>query len=260
MMFDFTGKTVMITGAGGGVGVGLVAWFIEAGANVIAFERNAEGFAALTLQHERLVRATADLTIFDEVVRAVAAATTTTGPVDILINNAGAAAATALTNLTPDGFSHDVAINLTAPYHCVEAVKEAMFARGSGVILNIGTVNSLLALGHPAYSAAKAGLVSYTRSLAIEYGPLGLRANIVCPGTVKTQAWNARAEKKPEIFDQLKKWYPLRDFAEPRDIALACAFLASDAARMITGVVLPVDGGLTAGNPVLAAELTLEDF
>lgn len=256
-MFDFTGKVVMITGAAGGIGRGLCEAFLGWGAVVLAFDRDA---SALDAMDARLHKATPDLTDLAAVRAAVEALTQRSGSVDILINNAGAAAATALSNLTPEAWAHDLAINLSAAYHCVEATKEGMFARGAGVIINIGTVNAMLAIGHPAYSAAKAGLVSYTRALAIEYGPKGVRANLVAPGTVKTQAWNARAAKKPEVFDELKKWYPLRDFADPRDIANATAFLASDLGRMITGVVLPVDAGLTAGNPVLAAELTLEQF
>ena len=256
-MFDFSGKVVLVTGAAGGIGRGLCDAFLAWGATVMAFDRDAETLAGLD---DRLHKATPDLTDIDAVAAAVDAVTATTGPVDILINNAGAAAATALSNLTPADWNHDLAINLSAAYHCVEATKAAMFARGSGVIINIGTVNAMLAIGHPAYSAAKAGLVSYTKALAVEYGPKGIRANLVAPGTVKTQAWAARAAKKPEVFEDLKKWYPLRDFADPQDIANAVAFLASDLGRMITGVVLPVDAGLTAGNPVLASELTLEAF
>ncbi len=256
-MFDFNGRVVMITGAAGGIGRGLCEAFLGWGATVLAFDRDV---SALEGMDGRLHKASPDLTDLDAVKAAVAALTQTTGPVDILVNNAGAAAATALSNLTPEAWIHDLAINLSAAYHCVEATKDAMFVRGAGVIINIGTVNAMLALGHPAYSAAKAGLVSYTRSLAVEYGPKGVRANLIAPGTVKTQAWAERAAKKPEVFDDLKKWYPLRDFADPRDIANATAFLASDLGRMITGVVLPVDAGLTAGNPVLAAELTLEQF
>ena len=258
-MFDFTNSRVMITGAAGGIGVGLVRYFLAAGATVLATDRDADGLAGLEA-HERLHTGVADLTDRHAVAAMVDGFATKAGPVDVLINNAGAAAATALANLTPEAWDHDLAINLTSAYHCVEAVKAAMIAAGRGVIVNIGTVNGMTALGHPAYSAAKAGLISYTRSLAIEYGPLGIRANIICPGTVRTQAWNARAEKNPEIFTSLRKWYPLRDFPAPEDIAAAAAFLASDAARMITGVVLPVDAGLTAGNPVMAGELTLERF
>ena len=256
-MFDFSGKVVLITGAAGGIGRGLCQAFLDWHATVLALDRDGEALAAMD---PRLITAAVDLTDIAATRAAIDGLVAQSGPVDILVNNAGAAAATALATLTPDAWTHDLAINLSAAYHCVEAVKAAMFARKSGVIINIGTVNAGLAIGHPAYSAAKAGLVSYTRSLAVEYGPLGIRANLVAPGTVKTQAWAERAARKPEVFDDLKKWYPLRDFADPRDIANAVAFLSSDLARMITGVVLPVDAGLTAGNPVLAAELTLERF
>jgi NAD(P)-dependent dehydrogenase (short-subunit alcohol dehydrogenase family) len=262
-VYNFNKRNVLITGAAGGIGIGLCRAFLDWGATVFALDRDAAGldaFAASAKHPEALITATVDLTDLSATRQAVNGLTARAGPVDILINNAGAAAATALANLTEQSWQHDLALNLSAAYHCVEAVKMPMLERGRGVIVNIGTVNSLLALGHPAYSAAKAGLVSYTRSLAIEYGPRGIRANIICPGTVKTQAWNARAQKNPQIFDNLKKWYPLRDFPDPADIASAAGFLASDAARMITGVVLPVDAGLTAGNPVMAAELTLEPF
>ena len=107
---------------------------------------------------------------------------------------------------------------------------------------------------------AKAGLISYTKSLAIEYGRDGVRANIVLPGTVKTPAWEARVQRNPQVFEQLRKWYPLDDFATPDDVAQAALFLCSPAARIITGVALPVDGGLLAGNRVMAQELTLETF
>ena len=256
-MFDFSGKIVLITGAAGGIGRGLCEAFLQWNATVLALDREAVALAGMDA---RLKTAAVDLTDLDAVRAAIDGLVAVSGPVDILINNAGAAAATALATLKPADWNHDLAINLSAAYHCVEATKDAMFARGSGVIVNIGTVNAMLAIGHPAYSAAKAGLVSYTKALAVEYGPKGIRANLVAPGTVKTQAWAARAAQKPEVFDDLKKWYPLRDFANPQDIANAVAFLASDLGRMITGVVLPVDAGLTAGNPVLAAELTLEAF
>ncbi len=257
-MHDFSGRNILITGAAGGIGMGLCAYFLAAGARILAIDIDT---AAMEQQaDERLHPAAADLTDAQQVKAAVDAFAGAWGAVDILINNAGAAAATALSNLDAAGWAHDLEINLTAAYNCVEATKHGMFEARRGVILNIGTVNALTALGHPAYSAAKAGLISYTKSLAVEYGPLGIRANILCPGTVRTQAWNARAAANPEIFTQLRRWYPLRDFPEPSDVAKAAAFLVSDDARMITGVVLPIDSGLTAGNPVMAAELTLERF
>jgi NAD(P)-dependent dehydrogenase (short-subunit alcohol dehydrogenase family) len=135
-----------------------------------------------------------------------------------------------------------------------------MQAKGGGAIVNVGSVNGLSTFGDPAYSAAKAGMVSLTQSMAMEYGRYGIRVNIVCPGTVRTPIWQHRVDREPEILTKLGKWYPLGRVADPIDIAKAVGFLASDDAAAITGVVLPVDCGLTAGNIVMTRELTLEDF
>ena len=113
-----------------------------------------------------------------------------------------------------------------------------MLAKRAGVIIAIGSVNGLSALGDPAYSAAKAAMISLTRSLAQEYGRFGIRANIVLPGTVRTPLWQRRAAKNPEVLETLRRWYPLGRIVEPMDVALAVGFLASDAASAITGVGL----------------------
>lgn len=259
--YRFDERNILVTGAAGGIGRGLCRYFCARGATVLALDRNRdllERPAADLEQH--FVPVVADVTDLSGLKAALSAATGSTGDVDVLVNNAGAAAASSLANLTPEAWQQDLDLNLTGAYHCVEAVKEAMLARHQGVIINIGSVNSLSALGHPAYSAAKAGLISYTRSLAVEYGPRGIRANLLNLGTVRTQAWNERAVGKPGIFEELKKWYPLRNFAEPQDVAAVCGFLASADARFISGAVIPVDAGLSAGNPVMARELTLEEF
>lgn len=257
---DFSDTNILITGAAGGIGEGLVHSFVRWGARVMAVDLDEDGLRQLKIYHPEILTAKADLTDLASTREAADSLVSQAGPVDVLINNVGAASATALCNLTPEGWQQDLAINLSSAYHCVEAVKQSMLQRERGVIINIGTVNAMLALGHPAYSAAKAGLVSYTQSLALEYGPLGIRVNLIAPGTVRTKAWEERVAARPRIFEQLRKWYPLRDFPNPEDIALAAAFLASEQARMITGVVLPVDAGLTCGNGVMARELTLEQF
>jgi NAD(P)-dependent dehydrogenase (short-subunit alcohol dehydrogenase family) len=135
------------------------------------------------------------------------------------------------------------------------AVRPGMKRAGGGAIVNIGTVNGLYSVGNPAYSAAKAGLENFTKTLATELGRDNIRANIICPGTVRTPAWDRRVKKDPQVFDRLRKWYPLGRVAEPIDIARAAAFFASDAAAYISGATLVVDGGLTAGNAVFTAEL-----
>jgi NAD(P)-dependent dehydrogenase (short-subunit alcohol dehydrogenase family) len=165
-----------------------------------------------------------------------------------------------LERTTPEGWRDDVNANLNGAFNCSHAVLPAMKERRAGVIVNIGSVNGLGALGDAAYSAGKAGMISLTRSLAVEFGRYGVRANIVCPGTVRTPIWDKRASRNPEVLDELQRWYPLRRIVEPIEVMRAVAFLASDAASAITGVVLPVDCGLSAGNIVMARELTLEDF
>jgi NAD(P)-dependent dehydrogenase (short-subunit alcohol dehydrogenase family) len=180
--------------------------------------------------------------------------------IDVLVANAGAAQSLNVASTTEISWKQDMDLNLNGSFHSVEAVRSGMQAKHKGNIVLIGSVNGMTSLGHPAYSVAKAGLISYTKALAMELGKHGIRANIVCPGTVKTQAWQARAEKNPQVFEDLKKWYPLQDFATPDDIADAVLFLASDAARVITGVALPVDGGLMAGNRVMAMELRQEEI
>ncbi len=182
------------------------------------------------------------------------------GPVDILINNAGVSHAPTLEKATPRTWRDDIDANLNGAWHCACAVLPAMKAKRAGVIVNIGSVNGLLALGDSAYSAGKAGMISLTKSLAVEFGSYGIRANIVCPATVRTPIWAERSARNPEVLEQLTRWYPLGRIVEPIEVVRAVAFLASDAASAITGVVLPVDCGLTAGNIVMARELTLEDF
>jgi NAD(P)-dependent dehydrogenase (short-subunit alcohol dehydrogenase family) len=255
-------RVVLVTGACGGIGSVLCKRFVEQGDTVLALDIDAAALHALTAQlgAARVTPIAVDLGDAAAVQQAVAAAVATRGPVDVLVANAGAAFSTTLGTTDATSWQRDIHLNLNGTYHTVEAVRASMIERQRGALVLIGSVNGLAALGHPAYSAAKAGLISYTKALAIELGRYGIRANIVCPGTVKTQAWQARVDKNPQVFEDLKKWYPLRDFATPDDIADAVLFLASPMARVITGVTLPVDGGLMAGNRLMAEELTLESL
>jgi NAD(P)-dependent dehydrogenase (short-subunit alcohol dehydrogenase family) len=264
-MTSFADQTVLVTGALGGIGGAIVDHFAKAGATLILSDRDAAALAARVAALKdggtRAAAAAVDLRDAGRTRAAIEAAAAETGPVDIVVNNAGGGDRGTLASTTVESWHSDIELNLNGAYHVTAAVIDGMKTRRRGSIINISSVNALLTLGHPAYSAAKAGLISYTRALAVEYGPFGIRANVICPGTVRTPIWQARVDKKPEIFDSLRKWYPLERVAEPSDIAKAVAFLASDElAGFITGVMLPVDGGLTAGNRVMAGELTLEDF
>ncbi len=260
---EFQGKIVAITGAAGGIGQELCRHFGGEGASIAALDRS-EALTAFAEQLRgdgvRVESAVVDIGDAEGVGTAFAKLEAALGPVDILINNAGVSHNPSLERTTPDGFRDDVNINLNGAYNCAYAVLPAMKARRGGVIVNIGSVNGLSALGDPAYSAGKAGMISLTKALALEFGRYNIRANIVLPGTVRTPIWDHRAARNPEVLTQLKRWYPLGRIVEPIEVMRAVAFLASDAASAITGAVLPVDCGLTAGNIVMARELTLEDF
>jgi NAD(P)-dependent dehydrogenase (short-subunit alcohol dehydrogenase family) len=259
--FDKT--VVAITGAAGGIGQELCAYFGGQGAAIVALDRSdtVTAFAErLRRDGTRIESAVVDIVDSHAVTSAFARIAALVGPVDILINNAGVSRNPSLERTTPEGFRDDVEANLNGAYNCAYAVLPAMKARRSGVIVNIGSVNGLTALGDAAYSAGKAGLISLTRALALEFGRYNIRANVVCPGTVRTPLWNERASRNPEVLAQLQRWYPLGRIVEPIEVVRAVAFLASDAASAITGAVLPVDCGLSAGNIVMARELTLEDL
>ena len=255
-MKGFEGKRILITGAGGGIGRALVDLFAERGATILAHDRTADRLDPVLANHPDAVPIAADLTDAASVEHAFADA----GVVDVLVNNAGAAHAKTAAAMTHDAFRRDVDLNLTGTWNAISAVLPGMKSRGCGSIVTIGTVNALGSFGHPAYAAAKAGLISLTRSLAVELGRYGIRVNIVCPGTVRTPAWNDRVAVDPKVLDEVGRWYPLGRVAEPQEVARVVAFLASDEAAIITGATLAADCGLTAGQPPLVSAFTLEEI
>ena len=211
--------------------------------------------AAGTFSH-----AVADISVPAEVARAFASLTAALGPIDILVNNAGGSDHPTFARTDPAGWQREINVNLNAAYYCAHAVIPGMQAKRAGVIIAIGSVNGLSALGDPGYSAGKAAMISpparWRKSTVASASP---RANIVLPGTVRTPLWQRRAAKNPKVLETLRRWYPLGRIVEPDDVAMAVGFLASDAASAITGVALPVDCGLTSGNLIMTRELTLEE-
>ena len=257
------GKVALVTGAVGGIGTAIVDLFLAEGAAVILCDyKHAEveaRVAQLRGAGAKVAGAPVDITDHLALQQAAAAAVAELGEIDIAVANANTGSgADTLAMTTAESWRADTSNNLAAQFNTVDVVLAGMKRRRSGSIVFVGSVNGLSTFGNPAYSAVKAGLVSLTRSMAVEYGPFNIRANIVCPGTVRTPAWQRRIARKPDVLDELKKWYPLGRVAEPVDIARAIAFLASDEASFISGVTLPVDGGLMAGNRIMTSELTLE--
>ena len=262
-MSSFAGKTVLVTGAAGGIGREMCKQFALAGARIAAIDRNEDvvDFAEQSRQAGQTIAArTADIGDASAVSAAISGLREELGPIGVLINNAGYSSAASLEDTDEDIWASDLNGNLNGTYFCTRNVIGDMKSAGGGAIVNISSVNGIAALGDPAYSAAKAGIINFTKSLALEYGRHGIRANVICPGTVRTPIWDHRIEKNPEIFEQLVRWYPLGRVADPIDIAKTALFLASDDAAAISGAMLPVDCGLSAGNIVMTRELTLSDI
>jgi NAD(P)-dependent dehydrogenase (short-subunit alcohol dehydrogenase family) len=202
----------------------------------------------------------ADITDADQVEAAFAAAEQALGAVNLLVNNAAFTDAGDLKGMKIEAWHREIDVNLNGTYHCIRAIVPRMRSRGGGAIVNIASVNGLRYFGNPSYSAAKAGVINLTMSVASEFGRDGIRCNAVCPGSVRTDniTWTIRQRKDPDVFKKLGRWYPLGRVAEPMDIAKAVSFLGSDEAGYISGVALPVDGGMLAGMNVMIDEFILE--
>ena len=258
----FQSRVAIITGSGSGLGRVLAHRFAAEGAAVVVAD--VVGQRAITVTNEiseaggKSLALTTDVTNTADVEAMVEAARETFGSVEILVNNAAKATDIDFLDVTEEAWDEDVAIALKGSFLCSQAVLPEMTENRSGVIINISSVNALAYFGNEAYSAAKAGVLSLTRSLAVRYGPLGVRVNAIAPGTLKTPAWEQRQQKDPDIFERVAKWYPLGRIGDPEDVAGAALFLASDEAAWISGAVLPVDGGLTAGNMKMVQEILNE--
>jgi NAD(P)-dependent dehydrogenase (short-subunit alcohol dehydrogenase family) len=254
----------VVTGAGHGIGRAIAQRLASEGAAVGVAEVNEEtGRETVELLRSDGAKAhfvRTDITDFGQVETAFAEFAATLGPITLLVNNAAFTEAGDLAGISLEDWHREVDVNLNGTYHCIRAMVPMMRERGGGAIVNISSVNALRYFGNPSYSAAKAGIINLTQSVASEFGRHGIRCNAVLPGSVRTDnvTWTIRQQKDPQVFEKLARWYPLGRVAEPEDIAKAVAFLGSGEASYITGASLPVDGGLTAGMNVMIGEFILE--
>jgi NAD(P)-dependent dehydrogenase (short-subunit alcohol dehydrogenase family) len=240
---DFAGRSVAVTGAGGGLGSALVSLLAGRGAHVIGCDQSADALTSPALAARHVF----DLLDRKSIAQAAEKLLANDGVPDVLVNNAGWTRAETLAALNAEVIERELDLNLTGVMGFTDPIARAMAARGSGSIVFVSSVNALAHFGNPAYAAAKAGINAYARAVAVEYGRSGVRANVVCPGSIRTPAWEHRLAKNPDIMSKLKALYPLGRIVDAGEVAEAIAFLASDRASGITGAVLPVDAGLTAG-------------
>ncbi len=242
--YRLDGQHVMITGAGGGIGAALCAVFSQAGALLTAADVDPSALAKITAARKLVFDVTDASTTTQKIAELIAQV----GAPDILINNAGYTRSELLKQVDLPAWDKELAINLTGCFNVTSPILEAMADRGSGSIVFISSVNALGYYGNPAYSVAKAGLLAYCGAIAVEHGQHGIRSNVVCPGSVRTPAWDHRVKSNPGILNAVVAHYPLGRLVSPEEVAHAALFLASPAAGGITGAVVPVDAGLSAGN------------
>jgi len=253
------GRRVIVTGAASGIGRRTAERFTADGARVVLADINADGVRAAAASLPGALAVEVDVSDRDSVRAMVATAVDAFGGLDTVINNAMVCGRSTFIDAPIDEVRRDFEVNLMGPYFCCQEAIPAMLASGGGSITNLSSVNGLSHLGNTAYSMAKAGVLALTRSIALEYGDQGIRCNAVAPGTVRTEVWDHRIANDPDALTKAAQWYPTARVGSTDDIASALLFLSSDEASWITGVTLPVDGGLLAGNLAMAKGITAGD-
>ena len=244
-------KTALVTGAAHNIGAALARHYAAAGARAVLADRNLDAATALaaTFPHGAFALG-ADLTSTAECARVVTEAETRCGgALDILVNNAYAGPYKSVVNQDDDSWHLALAIGLTAMMATCRAALPGMIARGSGAIVNLGSINSHTpAFGMAAYATIKGGICNFTRQIAVEYGWKGIRANSLCPGFITNPVRNAEFAAQPLELARVTAGIPLRRVGTDDDCARAAVFLASDDASFITGQDLLVDGGQSIQN------------
>ena len=241
-----TGKTAIVTGASRGIGAAIARKLCEAGASVALCSRSAEAVAAIadTLNSEgyTAISTAADISKKGDVEALIKMVQDRFSQIDILVNNAGITRDTLLMRMKDEDWEAVLQTNLTGTMYCTRAVLRPMIRQRRGRIINISSVIGVMGnAGQASYAAAKAGIIGFTKTIAREVGARGITVNAIAPGFITT---DMTAQIPEQHQKQLLELIPLRSFGNPEDVADAVCFLASDAARYITGQTLHVDGGM----------------
>ena len=248
-------KVAIITGSGSGIGRATAELFAEEGAKVVVADINLEG-ANQTVQSIRTaggeaISVEADVSKEGDSCNVADLTCSEYGKIDILVNNAAAFVFGRVEDATSEDWDRILSVNVKGPAFCVKAVIPAMKQGGSGAIVNIGSISSMIAQpDYVPYNTSKSAILNFTRCLAMDLAPLNIRVNTVCPGVTHTPALEKFMEEEgmtlEEVSSRLNQPCLLKRLGKPREIAHGILFLASDDASFVTGTSLLVDGGYTA--------------
>lgn len=240
------GKVAMITGGAAGIGYAIASRFISQGCRVVLLDRS-ESVRDVARQLgpvSQVLGVRADVTSSPEVEQSIGETLRHFGALDILVNSAGIVMLDPAEALSEVAWNSTLAVNLTGVFLMSQIAGRHFLQQKGGAIINLASQAGVVALpGHLAYCASKAGVIGLTQVLALEWGPHNVRVNAISPTVVLTElgrkAWSGA------VAEEMLQKIPLRRFAQPEDVAAAALYLASDAANMITGTNLVIDGGYT---------------
>ena len=251
-LFDLAGKVAIVTGGSKGLGKAMALGLADAGADVVVVSRTLKDLEVVAKEIEGKGRKSlpvpADVSKNTDIERMVKATIEKFGKIDILVNNTGISGDKSVLKMEEEYWDHVMAVNMKGPFLCSKAAGAEMVKRKSGKIINISSVTFSLAIANmTSYCASKAGVIQFTRALALEWAKHNIQVNAICPGYFRTpmneEFFATEAGKK--IIEQT---LPLKRLGEPEEIVGAVIFLASDASNFITGATLVVDGGQILGK------------
>jgi 2-keto-3-deoxy-L-fuconate dehydrogenase len=252
-LFDLTGKSAIVTGAGSGIGAAIAALFARQGARVVILDVNDSGdaiAAAVVAAGGDAIARRCNVADPDEVARTFGEVAAELGRLDILVNNAGIAHVGTIEQTTPEDLDRLYAVNVRGLFLCSRAAVGIMLPQGGGVILNMASIASLVGVPERfAYSMTKGAVHTMTMSIAVDYVKRGIRCNCICPARVQTPFVDGYLRKnypgrEDEMRRTLEAYQPIGRMGTPEEVAALALYLCSDEAAFVTGQAYPIDGGV----------------